>query len=440
MPAARAFLFLGLATAFLVVAAAVPGMTWMAAALDGLVLLAVVVDHRRAARTRVAARRSWPPLLVQGAPAEVEVRITAARPVRLLLREALHPALAAQPLRQALQAGAKADAVWRFVLRPRRRGEHEVGPLTARVLGPWGFAWAQRDLIAPEPHRVYPQVRWEGRVGQLLALAHRRELGQAPVRHHGLGIEPYALREHRPGDPPTRIHWKATARHDRLISREDTWERGRRLVVLLDCARGMASVDSGRSKLDHALAATLALARVAAGRGDRVTVIAFSDRVERLVRVQAGSDARAYDALFDLEARLAEPAYDLAAETSLSVEPRAATLFLLTSVVDLAAAELLREAIVSARRRHRPVLVNLEDPELNALALGIPASAPEAFAKVASLEILLANRRLGRRLGRAGIRLVTTSADRLAWDTLESYLGASRGRGASAKVLAGLGA
>jgi uncharacterized protein (DUF58 family) len=434
MPAARAFLFLGVATAFLVVAAVVPWMGAVAAAIDAAVLGAILIDQRRAAGVAVSAWRLWPPLLVQGAAAGIGVHVSAARSVRVRLREALHQALAETPLRTELVARPGAQATWRYTLRPRRRGEHVVGPLTARVLGPWGFAWSERELLPPEERRVYPQVRWEGRVGRLLALAHRRELGQAPVRRHGLGVEPYALREHRPGDPPTRIHWKATARHGRLIAREDTWERGRRLVVLLDCARAMASVAGGRSKLDHALAATLALVRVAAGRGDRVTVVAFSDRVERVIRVSAGQDARAYDALFDVEARLVEPAYDLAAETSLSVEPRAATLFLLTSVVDLAAAELLREAVVSARRRHRPVLVNLEDPELNALALGIPDSAPEAFAKVACLEILLANRRLGRRLLRAGIRLVTTSADHLAWDTLESYLGLERGRG-SVQVL-----
>jgi uncharacterized protein (DUF58 family) len=321
--------------------------------------------------------------------------------------------------------------VWRYDLAPRRRGEHRTGPLTVRVLGPWGLAWAQRDLIAPESVRVYPQVRWEGRVGRLLTLAQRRELGQAPLRTHGLGTEPYALREYRPGDPPTRIHWKATARRGRLITREDTWERGSRLVILLDCARAMASLEAGRSKLDHALAAALALARVAVSRGDRVTFVAFSDRVERLVRVRASAQgvARAYGALFDLPARLSEPAYDVAAETVSKVEPRRATVVLLTSVVDLAAAEVLREALLCLRR-HRTLLVNLEDPDVVRLAAGSASSPAEAFAKVSALEILLANRRLGRRLQRAGTRVVSAPADRLAADTLEAYLGlfAARGR------------
>ena len=60
------------------------------------------------------------------------------------------------------------------------------------------------------------------------------------------------------------------------------------------------------------------------------------------------------------------------------------------------------------------------------LALGVPERTEEAFAKVSSLEMLLANRRLGRRLQRAGIAVAVAAADQLAWRTLESYLTASQ--------------
>ncbi len=432
MPAARAFLGLGLATLLLAVAAVEPRAALAAVALDALVLVACMVDHARARALALQAERRWPPLLVQGAPALVEVRVTSDRAVVLRLREALDPALAPAPLRERLSLPPGAHA-WRYALIPRQRGEHRAGPLTVRVLGPWGLAWSQRDLIAPEAVRVYPQVRWEGRAGRLLLLAQRRELGQAPLRTQGVGTEPYALREYRPGDPPTRIHWKATARQGRLISREDTWERGARLVILLDDARAMASLDGGRSKLDHALAAALALTRVAVSRGDRVTLVAFSDRIERIVRVRSGGRgvARAYAALFDLPARLSEPAYDLAAETVATVEPRRATVVLLTSIVDLGAAAVLRDALVRLGRR-RTLLVNLEDPEVVRLALGEPGSVAEAFAKGSAMEILLGNRRLGRRLARTGVRVVGAPADRLAAETLDAYLGlfaARRARG-----------
>jgi uncharacterized protein (DUF58 family) len=199
----------------------------------------------------------------------------------------------------------------------------------------------------------------------------------------------------------------------------------------------MASIAAEGSKLDAALAASLAMTRVAASRGDRVTILAFSDRVQRLVRLRQGPDGAhdAYLRLFDLEARLVESAYDLAALEAQRLEPRRSTAILFTSVVDLAGAEILRGALTLLARRHRVLLANLEDRELTELARGIPASTQRAMAKVSALEILLANRRLAFRLRRAGIRVVTAPSDRLALETLDAYLALQQGRLARSPTL-----
>jgi uncharacterized protein (DUF58 family) len=436
MPAARSFLLLGLATVVLVLAFLDVRLAWAGLALDAVVVLAALADYRRAARTPLTGERTWPPLLVQGAPAEIAISVDTSAPRRVtaLLREGLHPGVAESPLRRLVEIAGPGEVRWTYTLVPRRRGEHRLAPLSSRVLGPWKLAWVQRDLLPEAAVRVYPQVRWEGKVGQLLTQAQRQRMGQIPLRLQGLGTEPYALREYLPGDPLAKIHWKATARHGRPVSREDTWERSARLVVLLDCARTMASLDGRRSKLDYALAAALALTRVAAARGDRVTLLAFADRVLRTVRVRSGGRgaSQAYAALFDIEARLVEPAYDLAAEAVAGVESRSATIVLFTSVVDLAAAELLKESLLRLGRRHRALLVNLEDPELRALASAEPADPAAAFAQAATLEILLANRRLARHLRRGGVRVISSPADRLALEALEAYLAFYSRAGASA--------
>jgi uncharacterized protein (DUF58 family) len=427
MPAARVFYLLAAATALSIAGVLQPSLVGVVVALDLLLVAAVAVDAWRLRREPgVQATRHWPDLLTQGNAAEVvvELQAEAGRALSLRLRDALHPGLAAAPQRQAFSLEPGRVVRWTYAIEPRRRGEHASGPLIARVLGPWRLWWRQMTLLPPEPRRVYPRMRWDGKVGHLLMLAHRHALGRNPQRFQGLGSELYALREYLPGDPPNRIHWKASARHGRLISREDTWERGARLVVLLDCGRSMSGRDGDRSKLDHALAAALALARVAAGRGDTVTIAAFAERTLRTLRVHAGHSSlqAAYAALYDLEARLVEPAYDLAASHAIALEARRSTVVLFTSVVDLAAAELLRQAVLRLEKRHRPILINLEDPELVQLAHGEPAGEAEAFAKVAALEIVLANQRLALELRHAGIRVVNAAADRLALEALEAYL------------------
>ncbi len=426
MPSLRVFSLLALSTLLGVVGVVVPRLAAVALGLDALILMAFGFDAWRLRQVPLRALRQWPPLLVQGAEGEVTLVLSnhGPRTLRVRLRETLHPGLATAPCRAECELAPHLELDFKYKITPRQRGNHFAGPLLVRVLGPWGLAWRQRQLIAGEDRRVYPQVRWQGQVGRLLLLADRHALGQQPRQLAGMGNEPYALREYLPGDPPRKIHWKATARHGHPITREETWERGARLLILLDCARSMSGMDGERSKLDHALAAALALTRVAVARGDRVTLVAFSDHIERTVRIQRGQRglAMAYGQLYDLVARYTEPAFDLVAQTAIQLEARRSTAVLLTSIVDLASAELLRQAILELERRHRPILVNLQDPELVALAMDAPRTVEYAFAKVQALELLLANRRLGTRLRHAGVRVVATAADQLAAETLAAYL------------------
>jgi uncharacterized protein (DUF58 family) len=370
-------------------------------------------------------------MLVQGVATQVELEI--ANPGRLgrhvRIREGLHRALANRPRRTSTKIDAGGRYRWRLTASPVRRGEHRLLPVTVRVLGPWGLAWAQRVACCDDSIRVYPRIRWGGRVGRLLRQAHRHQLGAIETTLAGHGSEPYALRDYRRGDSIRSIHWRASARHGHLVVREEAIERSDRLVVLLDCGRAMASGAAGQTKLDHALAAALAVLRVAVGRGERVSLAAFSDRIECVARVRAYGDVpHAYALLYDLEARRAEPSFDLAVEQAEALERRRSTVLLVTSAVDIGAVSMLREALRRLASRHRTILVNLEDPELRRLRLEAPDDPAGAFAMAAALAIAAENQRLTRELRRVGTVVVSTSSDRLAADTLDAYLAAMGGR------------
>lgn len=438
MPGTRLFRIAAVLAFAAALSVIVPELRWAVVIADAAVVAAWAADYAAARRSRIQAVRRWPPIFAQGAAAEISVEISLGaekssppRPVQVWLRDGLHPGLAAAPVRERIALAPGKAFRWTYSVVPRRRGAHRALPLTARIEGPWGLGWTTRDLIPPETVRVYPQVRWEGEAGRLLALAHRRQLGLSPTALQGAGSELYGVRLYSEGDPPNRIHWKATARHGTLLAREETWEKSASLVILLDCGRAMASLDGGRSKLDAALAAALALTRFASARGDRVLVVAFSDRVDRVMRVRSGSSgiAHAYASLYDVPARLAESAYDAAAAAARDAEFRSARVVLLTSLVDLAGAELLREALRVLRRHHRPLLVHLEDVEIARLAFGVPEMPAEAYAKVSAMEVLLGNQELATRLRHAGVESVSTSADRLTLETLEIYMRSLRPRG-----------
>jgi uncharacterized protein (DUF58 family) len=431
MPARRCFLVLALASLPLAVGVLAPWLLVVGAVADLGVLAAMFVDVWRARRLAVRLHRVWPAIIVQGVATRLDVEVCndADRPLVLALRDGLHPALGAAPMRKRLVVPGRERLAWRYRVTPRRRGNHALWPITVRVRGPWGLAWSQRECCVGERVRVYPQVRWSGRTGQLLTLAHRHQLGSIVTRSSGRGSEPYAVRDYRRGDPLRAIHWRASARHGSLVVREETVERSDRLVILLDCGRAMASRAGDRSKLDHSLAAALAVLRVAAARGDRASLIAFSDRIETVVRLRTTADVpRAYAALYDLEARRAEPSFDLAVEHAERMERRRSTVLLITSAVDLGGLELLRDALRRLVRRHRAVLVHLEDPELHRLAVEAPDDVAGAFAKTAALAIAAENRQLTTELRRLGATVVSDAADRLAASSLNAYLSLSSRR------------
>ena len=258
---------------------ALPQLLAVILVLQLALLVGSVWDAERARKIPISAVRFGPEMWVQGEEATAGLEITTRRGQTLRWVETLHPAIADAPRTGELRdrTPSTGEGSWRFEYRvvPRVRGDHRCGALNVRVLGPLGLAWSQRELLPTQTLRVYPQVRWGGRVGQLLRLAGRNQLGQVNLARPGAGGELYSVRAYQSGDPRNRIHWRASARRNQLVTREDSWERGAPLVILLDCARSMTSQTLGKTKLDFALAAALALARVAVSRGDRVTVLAF---------------------------------------------------------------------------------------------------------------------------------------------------------------------
>jgi len=80
-----------------------------------------------------------------------------------------------------------------------------------------------------------------------------------------------------PGDDYHAIDWNVCARHDELVWRRPDADADRRVYVLLDCSRSMAT---GRPpKFDVARRAAAAFGAAALGRLDGLAVLAFTDRI-----------------------------------------------------------------------------------------------------------------------------------------------------------------
>lgn len=95
----------------------------------------------------------------------------------------------------------------------------------------------------------------------------------------GKGIEFDDIRQYIPGDDVRNIDWNVTARHNRAFVKQFCEEREMNLFLLIDMSRSNSF--GGKRDLITEIAATLAFS--ACKNNDRVGVIFFTDKVEKLI-------------------------------------------------------------------------------------------------------------------------------------------------------------
>lgn len=432
IPSGRTFVLLGLISGLMVFALVSPALGWTALGLDGLVLGLCLIDGWRSRATKLDLERELPRVLHQGERTSAGLRLLApdrrssigGHRIRIHGREWLSPLLMNEPLefRLELEPGKPASVTYPLV--PVWRGQARISPCFLRVLGPWGLAWSERRAAGGEIRKVLPKAHLEGRAGILLRRAIDRRLGTNPLFARGISTELYALREYLPGDDYRRIHWKESARLNRPVTRENTWEQHQHLLILVDCGRPMASLSGHYGKLDHALSAVLALMRVVVAQQDSASLVLFSDQLRRVVRVdrRTRNFAAVFEQVYQEQADLEEPDYAAVAAWCTRRVPRRSLAIVCTSILDLVGAETLGSALGTLARRHRPLLVNLEDPGLIEHAETIPRDVLGAYAKTSALRLAAENLALGARLKARGIDVLNTPASRLAIGVIQRYL------------------
>src|SRR5579871_6103505 len=121
----------------------------------------------------------------------------------------------------------------------------------------------RKETVAMEI-RAYPNLR---RDDDLKALR-LGVTGAHAQRQVGRGREFEKLREYLPGDGFDEIHWKATARRGKPVSKVFQVERTQEVYVIIDSSRLAARPVEEETVLDRAIKAALVVGAAAERRGD----------------------------------------------------------------------------------------------------------------------------------------------------------------------------
>ncbi len=383
-------------------------------ALAALALSAATIADALSVREPPSVQRTLDPVLSRGvgAPLRVEVRLPAAR--RLRIRQPPAAGLAIEPVE------ADGDFVSQVVARVR--GRYVIGELGIRAEGRLGLGACYSRGGGELETRVYPDLPSARR----LALAARE--GRLPDSSRralgplGLATDFASVREWLPDDDVRHVNWRASQRHGRLMTNQYQLEQARDVLFLIDAGRLMAAPVGDRTRLDAALDALTAVALAADELGDHCGSTVFDAAVRAQLAPRRRGGRELITALYDLQPRLLDSDFEQAFRTVAGGKRTLVLVF--TDLFDDAAARALVDAMPVLTRRHAVVVATVTDPDLIGLVRNPPREMTDVYAAAAALDLLDSRALAASQLRRAGARVVEAEPERFSARCLGAYLSA----------------
>jgi uncharacterized protein (DUF58 family) len=443
---------------FALLSAIVPGAILVAAAAIGALLLLVLIDAALAPGRLTGLAIELPPLtrLSKDRPGALEVRIrnqqARSREVRVGLP---WPAEFDAPAydQVALLPGGSELSRLTWLCTPLRRGRFLLERAYVEALSPLGF-WAVRAVARCQGEiRVYPNLLAERRRVAALFL-HRGSFGAHVQRQVGKGRQFEGLREYVPGDGFDEIHWKATAKRGRPVSKVFQIERTQEVYVVIDSSRlssrllandhsatsarrvppdherperneGGSQPPRGTAILERFITSALVLGLAAQRQGDLFGLVAFNDKVQEFVRAKNGREHynQCREALYALQPQTVTPDFEeLGTFLRLRLRRRALLVFL-TSLDDPVLAESFLRSVELLRRQHL-LLVNMMQPPGARALFSDPnvSSLDELYEHLGGHLLWHDLQEFGKVLERRGVRLALLQDESMSAQLISQYL------------------
>ncbi|MGA9780163.1 MAG: DUF58 domain-containing protein [Limisphaerales bacterium] len=375
--------------------------------------------------------------------AKLELRIRNERQRQNRLRVALAWPREIRTASESLDVQLPAQSEWSqltWPCTPLKRGNYRFDSAYIEGSSPFGF-WAVRKTVPVRSEiRVYPNLLNERKSIAALFL-NRGAFGVHAQRQVGKGRDFEKLREYIPGDDYNEIHWKATARRGKPITKVFQIEKTQEVYVILDASRLSARMTGRKSKvesrwrdhqplpptttLERFMTAALTLGLAAERQGDLFGLLAFTDKVEKFVRAQNGKNHYGIcrDALYTLEPKITTPDFnEVCTFIRLRLRRRALLVFL-TALDDPALAESFVRNLDLIRRQHLVLVDMLQMPGVKPLFTD-PAVAglDDLYGQLGGHLQWQKLRELQKVLQRCGVRFSLLNNECLSAELVSQYL------------------
>lgn len=164
---------------------------------------------------------------------------------------------------------AKGYSKLSYSVSPTSIGVNHFGPVRVVMRDIAGLFFYEREIPTIDWVHVTPRPSMIGR-HVVLSTVLPTFSGGVASKKKGEGTDFADIRKYESGDPFRRIEWSATARTNKLMTRETHVETQLNVFILLDTTRTMAYGEAGLTKLDYSARAISSILEYLSSRGDQI--------------------------------------------------------------------------------------------------------------------------------------------------------------------------
>ncbi|HHH76140.1 MAG TPA: DUF58 domain-containing protein [Phycisphaerae bacterium] len=426
LPSSRLVIAIAIAASLFFIGAYVPEVLDLAGLYVLLLAVYMIIDCLILPRKhKIEIQRIVPERISLSVPTLIEytVKNNMHRRIHIRIADDLPDSMEAVQMQCDGNFGPGSRGKLSFHLLAKRRGGFTLNRLYVRVLPMLGLFYRQFVIELPSELHIYPNLVNLRKYDLMIKRGLMSAQGLAKVRKLGEGSVFESLRSYSQGDPLSKIEWKATAKRSRLIVKNYQPEKEQSIVVALDIGRATAGEFDGISRLDYFINATMLLAYVALRQGDWFSMVAFSDRIESYLPPvrhikQIDQVARA---LYKLQPRLVESDYAGSCRFLGLKNRKRSLLCMMTDIIDSDVAADIIAYLARFARTHLPLLVTLNDPQVNDVINQPLSSGEDTYTKAIAIDIQAAREEALAAMRRYGVGVLDVSPQQLTPDLVNRY-------------------
>jgi uncharacterized protein (DUF58 family) len=422
------FTLLGINTFIFINAFFFPSLLFPAKLIFALILVLFIVDILSIFRIKkgILAERNVPDRLSNGDsndvfikvenhyPFSVQLQIIDELPIQFQIRNFF--------IRETILAGA--EKIFKYQVKPLKRGEYVFGGLNVYVRGVIGFISRRYIFDQDKAVAVYPSFL-QMRKYELHAISNNlTQLGIKKIRKLGNNREFDHIKEYVTGDDIRTINWKATARKGSFMVNRFQDEKAQNVYCVIDKGRTMKMPFDGMTLLDYAINATLVTSNVALTKDDKAGLIIYNNKLSSFVPAEKkpGHLNTILQVLYKEKTAYLESNNEILYLNLKKKVSQRSLILLFTNFESLSSMKRQLPYLRLIAAEHLLVTIFFQNTELKHLLNKKAVSTEDIYLKTIAEKFAFEKKLIVKELQKYGILSILTTPESMTVDTLNKYL------------------